>query len=64
MVANGVIAAFKNVNLQIPVVVRLEGTNSKVAHLIVKKSNMTDNLILANGIGDAAEKAVAAVKQF
>ena len=64
MVAHGVIAAFKNVNLQIPVVVRLEGTNSKVAHLIVKKSNMTDNLILANGIGDAAEKAVAAVKQF
>jgi len=64
MVATGVIAALKNVNLQIPVVIRLEGTNSKKAHHIFEKLNKKDNLILANGIGDAAEKAVAAVKHL
>ena len=60
MVAAGVIAAFKNVNLKIPVVVRLEGTNSEKAHILVKESGLTDRLILAYGIRDAAEKAVAA----
>ena len=60
MVAAGVIAAFKNVNLQIPVVVRLEGTNSEEAHQLVNKSGLTDSLLMADGIRDAAEKAVAA----
>lgn len=60
MVAAGVIAAFKNVNLQIPVVVRLEGTNSEEAHQLVKESGLTDSLLMADGIRDAAEKAVAA----
>ena len=59
MVASGVIAAFKNVNLKIPVVVRLEGTNSEKANTIVKESGLGETLILANGIRDAAEKAVA-----
>ena len=62
MVAAGVIAAFKNVNIQIPVVIRLEGTNSKKAHHLIRNSELKDNLILANEIGDAAEKAVAATK--
>jgi succinyl-CoA synthetase beta subunit len=60
MVAAGVIAAFKNVNLQIPVVVRLEGTNSEEAHQLVNESGLTDSLLMADGIRDAAEKAVAA----
>ena len=60
MVAAGVIAAFKNLNLQIPVVVRLEGTNSEEAHLLVNESGLTDSLLMADGIRDAAEKAVAA----
>ena len=60
MVAAGVIAAFKNVNLQIPVVVRLEGTNSEEAHQLVTESGLTDSLLMADGIRDAAEKAVAA----
>ena len=60
MVAAGVIAAFKNVNMQIPVVVRLEGTNSEEAHQLVNESGLTDSLLMADGIRDAAEKAVAA----
>ena len=61
MVAAGVIAAFKNVDLQIPVVVRLEGTNSEEAHMLVKASKLGEKLQMADGIHDAAEKAVAAV---
>ena len=61
MVAAGVIAAFKNVDLQIPVVVRLEGTNSEEAHMLVKGSKLGEKLRMADGIHDAAEKAVAAV---
>ena len=60
MVAAGVIAAFKNVKLQIPVVVRLEGTNAEEAHQLVNESGLTDSLLMADGIRDAAEKAVAA----
>jgi len=60
MVAAGVIAAFKNVKLQIPVVVRLEGTNAEEAHQLVNESGLTDSLLMADGIRNAAEKAVAA----
>jgi len=59
MVAAGVIAAFKNVNLKMPVVIRLEGTNSEEAHQLISQSGLTDSLLMADGIGDAAEKAVA-----
>jgi len=62
MVAAGVIAAFKNVNLQIPVVVRLEGTNSEEAHTLVRKSGLGESLQMADGIQQAAQKAVAAAK--
>ena len=59
MVAAGVIAAFKNVNLKMPVVIRLEGTNSEEAYQLISQSGLTDSLLMAGGIGDAAEKAVA-----
>jgi len=59
MVAAGVIAAFKNVNLKMPVVIRLEGTNSEEAYQLISQSGLTDSLLMADGIGDAAEKAVA-----
>ncbi len=62
MVASGVIAAFKNVNLQIPVVVRLEGTNSEEAHTLVRESGLGESLQMADGIQQAAQKAVAAAK--
>ncbi len=61
MVAAGVIAAIKNVNLQIPVVVRLEGTNAEEAHTLVAESGLGDKLQMADGLKDAAQKAVAAV---
>ena len=62
MVAAGVIAAFKNVNLQIPVVVRLEGTNSEEAYKLFRESGLGDSLQMADGIQQAAQKAVAAKK--
>ena len=42
-----------------PVVIRLEGTNSEEAHQLISQSGLTDSLLMADGIGDAAEKAVA-----
>jgi succinyl-CoA synthetase beta subunit len=61
MVASGVIAAIRNVGLKIPVVVRLEGTNAKEAHQLVNDSGLGEKLQMADGLKDAAEKAVAAV---
>ena len=61
MVAAGVVAAIKNVDLKVPVVVRLEGTNASEAHQIVNDSGLGSRLQMADGLRDAAEKAVAAV---
>jgi succinyl-CoA synthetase beta subunit len=61
MVAAGVVAAIKNVDLKVPVVVRLEGTNAAEAHQIVNDSGLGSRLQMADGLRDAAEKAVAAV---
>ena len=61
MVAAGVVAAIKNVDLKVPVVVRLEGTNAAEAHQIVNDSGLGSRLRMADGLRDAAEKAVAAV---
>ena len=61
MVAAGVVAAIKNVDLKVPVVVRLEGTNAAEAHQIVNDSGLGSRLQMADGLRGAAEKAVAAV---
>ncbi|MGA1118318.1 MAG: ADP-forming succinate--CoA ligase subunit beta [bacterium] len=61
MVAAGVVAAIKTVDLKVPVVVRLEGTNAAEAHQIVNDSGLGSRLQMADGLRDAAEKAVAAV---
>ena len=60
MVASGIVEAFRQLNLKIPVVVRLEGTNSEEAHRIVEKSGFGESLQMADGIREAAAKAVAA----
>jgi succinyl-CoA synthetase beta subunit len=60
VVAGGVVSAFKNVGLSIPVVVRLEGTNAKEANEIIANSGMGDRLLKAESLKDAAEKSVAA----
>ena len=55
-VANGVIEAVKELGLKVPVVVRLEGTNSEDAKNILSKSGL--DIIPANDMKDAAEKVV------
>ena len=58
IVAQGVIAAAKNVDLKIPVVVRLEGTNADEGLKLIEESGL--NFETAKGLKAAAEKAVAA----
>tara|TARA_B100001113_G_scaffold347194_1_gene339233 strand:- start:280 stop:1446 length:1167 start_codon:yes stop_codon:yes gene_type:complete len=57
-VANGVVEAVKELGLKVPVVVRLEGTNSIEAQSILKTSGVS--IIPAQGMKDAAEKVVNA----
>lgn len=57
MVAAGVIAAAKNLGIEIPVVVRLEGTNVERARELLTESGL--NFTAATGMKDAAEKVVA-----
>jgi succinyl-CoA synthetase beta subunit len=59
MVANGVIAAAKEVDLSVPLVVRLEGTNVEAGRQALAESGL--DLIVGEGMADAAEKVVAAV---
>jgi succinyl-CoA synthetase beta subunit len=63
IVAEGVVQAFKKVGLEIPVVVRLEGTNADKAKVIIENSGMGSLLQEANGLKDAAAKAVAAARE-
>ncbi len=58
MVARGVIAAARNLGVQVPVVVRLEGTNVEEGQRVLQESGM--NFLVAKGMQDAAQKAVAA----
>ena len=58
-VANGVIQAVKELNLNVGVVVRLQGTNAKLAKQILDESDI--ELISAETIDEAAQKAVGLV---
>ncbi len=60
VIAEGVLAAVKEVGLQVPLVVRLEGTNVELGKQIINESGM--NVIPADDLDDAAQKIVAAVK--
>ena len=60
VIAEGVVSAVKEVGLQVPLVVRLEGTNVEKGKEIINKSGL--NVIAADDLGDAAEKIVKAVK--
>jgi succinyl-CoA synthetase beta subunit len=59
VIAEGVIAAVKDVGLKVPLVVRLEGTNVELGKAIINKSGL--NVISANDLDDAAKKIVKAV---
>ncbi|MBT2869483.1 ADP-forming succinate--CoA ligase subunit beta [Chromobacterium violaceum] len=60
MIAEAIIAAVKEVNVTVPVVVRLEGNNAELGAKILDESGL--KLTSAQGLNDAAEKIVAAVK--
>ena len=57
IVANGVVAAVKSLGIEVPVVVRLEGTNVELGQQILRESGL--NFTVAQGMEDAAEKVVA-----
>ncbi len=60
VIARGVIAAVKAVGLQVPLVVRLEGTNVEEGKTIIRESGL--NVLPADDLDDAAQKIVNAVK--
>jgi len=57
-VANGVVSAAKNLDISIPIVARLEGTNVEEGRRVLRESGI--NIQTAEGMRDAAEKVVAA----
>ena len=61
VIAEGVVAAAREVNLHVPLVVRLEGTNVDLGKKILKESGL--KITSAENLADAAEKIVKAVKE-
>lgn len=61
IIADGIVAAAKEVNLSVPLVVRLEGTNVQKGKEILANSGLP--IIPADDLGDAARKIVAEVKE-
>ncbi|GBF48776.1 succinyl-CoA synthetase subunit beta [Leptospira ryugenii] len=60
-VANGVIEAAKKVNIHVPVVVRLKGTNAEEGKRILNESGL--NIVGVEGLRDAADKIVSLIKK-
>ncbi len=60
-IAEGVVAAAKDVSLTVPLVVRLSGTNMELGKKILAQSGL--NIIPADDLGDAAEKVVSAIRE-
>jgi succinyl-CoA synthetase beta subunit len=58
-VAQGVIDAVKEINIELPIVIRLEGTNAAEAEKLLNESGL--NFIVASGLSDAAEKITSAI---
>ena len=61
IIADGIVAAAKEVNLSVPLVVRLEGTNVQQGKDILEGSGLP--IVSANDLGDAAQKIVAETKK-
>jgi succinyl-CoA synthetase beta subunit len=61
IIADGIVAAAKEVNLSVPLVVRLEGTNVQEGKDILANSGLP--IVAANDLGDAAQKIVAEVRK-
>ena len=60
-IANGILQATEKVEVNVPVIVRLDGTNAKEAAEILRNANIK-NIIPAENLKDGAKKAVAAAK--
>ena len=60
VLAQGVVEAAKQVNLSVPLVVRLAGTNFKEGKEILEKSNL--KILSASDLNDAAKKIVEAIE--
>jgi|TARA_B110000208_G_scaffold120732_1_gene147437 succinyl-CoA synthetase beta subunit len=60
IIAEGIVAAAKELSIQVPLIVRLEGTNVDLGKDILKKSDLA--IISADNLEDAAQKAVASLK--
>jgi succinyl-CoA synthetase beta subunit len=60
VIAHGIIDAAKEININVPIVVRLAGTNSKEGKEILENSSL--QLISAANLGEAAKKIVEAIK--
>ena len=61
-VANGILEATKMTEVNVPVVVRLDGTNAEEAKIILQNSKI-ENIISADNLSDGAKKAVEVAKQ-
>jgi len=61
VIAEGVVAAAREVNLHVPLVVRLEGTNVDLGKRILRQSGLP--IVAAENLADAAQKVLAAVKE-
>ena len=61
VIAEGVVAAAKNIDIKVPLIVRLAGTNEEKGKEILDNSGL--DIISANNLGDAAKKAVQSAKE-
>jgi succinyl-CoA synthetase beta subunit len=61
VIAEGIVAAAREVSLHVPLVVRLEGTNVRLGKKILAESGLP--IVSADNLADAAEKVVKAVKE-
>jgi succinyl-CoA synthetase beta subunit len=61
-IASGIVAAAREVQLKVPLVVRMKGTNEELGRKILAESGLP--IISANNMGEAAEKVVAAARRL
>jgi len=61
MIAEGIIAAVKEVQVKVPVIVRLEGTNVEKGKELLRTSGLA--ITPADDLNDGAQKAVAAIRK-
>jgi succinyl-CoA synthetase beta subunit len=59
-IASGIVAAAREVQLKVPLVVRMKGTNEELGRKILAESGLP--IISASNMGEAAEKVVAAAR--